>query len=114
MILEVDVDLTANWALIIQTLVSTILPLLVGLVTKKVTRSGVKALLLAGLAIISSGLTELLAVETFDLGDWLVGAIGSFAVAVSAHYGLWKPLGASAALQAVGDKPEPPEIVTPA
>jgi hypothetical protein len=110
-----DIDFEVNWALIIQTLIATVLPLIVGLVTTRVTRGIVKALLLAGLSIISSGLTQLLAAitaeETFDLGTWLVAAVGTFAVAVATHYGLWKPTGTTEKVQAVGAKralTEPP------
>ena len=103
-----DIDFEVNWPLIIQTLVATVLPLVVGLVTTRVTRSGIKASLLALLAVITSGLTEVLTAmtgeETFDLGIWLVGAVGSFAVAVSAHYGFWRPVGATEAVQSVGSK----------
>ena len=105
-----DVDFEVNWPLIIQTLIATVLPLIVGLITTKMTRSVIQAMLLALLSIISAGLTELLASilgsETFDLGTWLVGAIGTFAIAVATHYGLWRPSGASAALLAIGSKPE--------
>lgn len=94
-------------ALIIQLLISTILPILVGLVTKRTTPGGFQALLLAGLAIVTSFLTEFLSAlsraGTFDFGVWLVGAITSFVVAVATHYGLWKPTGATAKALAVGD-----------
>lgn len=102
-----------DWPLIISTLISVVLPLLVGLVTKVTTASAVKALLLAGLAFLTSGLTELYVAltggEAFDVGTWLVGAIASFAVAVGSQFGFWRPVGATAAVQAVGDRPEPPE-----
>ena len=113
--METDIDFVVSWPLIIQTLVATILPLIVGLVTKTSSSRTLKALLLAGLSIISAGLTDLLAAltggEAFDLGTWLVGAVATFAVAVSAHYGFWKPTGATGAVQSVGDKqahPDPP------
>ena len=109
---DVDVSFAVSLPLLIQTVIATVLPLLVGLVTKTVTRGGVKAALLALLSIISSGLTELLAAMTqetlFDFGTWLVWAIGTFAVAVSAHYGFWKPTGVTGAVQSVGPK-HPPE-----
>ena len=115
-----DVSFAVDWPLIIQTLISAVLPLLVGLVTKSSTHRTVKALLLAALSIISSGLTELLAAmnsgEVFDFGTWLVGAIASFAIAVSLHYGFWKPTGVTGKVQAVGEpkpQPQPPANIPP-
>jgi hypothetical protein len=91
-------------ALIIQLLVSTVLPLLVGLVTTRVTHSGVKAVVLAGLALLTSLLTELgVAVSSgtaYDIGQGLLLAIPTFLVAVGMHYGLWKPTTVSAKAQA--------------
>lgn len=104
-----DISFDLPPALIIGLLVSTVLPLLVGLVTKTVTNSGVKAGLLAALAAITGLGTELLASinagTTYDLGTGLVLAVTSFIVAVGIHFGLLKPTGASAAVQAVGDGP---------
>lgn len=101
------IQFTLDPALIIQLLVSTVLPLLVGLVTKTVTHGGAKALFLAGLALATSLLTELgVAVgqgATYDLGQGLILALPTFLIAVGLHYGLWKPLGASAKAQQLFD-----------
>ena len=90
-------------AIVIALLVSTVLPLLVGLVTRTVTHGGVKAVLLAGLASIAGLLSELLASinsgTAFDVGLALIVALGSFLIAVGMHYGLWKPTGTSTAVQ---------------
>jgi len=103
-----DLAFSVDLQLIIQLLVSTVLPLIVALVTKRTTPGGVQAVLLATLAVVSSGLTELLASiradEPFDVGVWLVAAIGSFVVGVATHYGLWKPTGTTTKALAVGDK----------
>lgn len=103
-----------DWPLIIGTVISVILPLLVGLVTKTYTSRALKAILLAALAFITSGLTELYAAitggEVFDAGTWLVGAIASFAIAVGSQFGFWRPVGATAAVQAVGDRPKAPDV----
>lgn len=114
-----DVVFQIDWPLIISTLISTILPLLVGLVTKTTTSGGLKAMLLAALAFLTAGLTELYVAitedVTFDIGTWLVGAIASFAVAVGSHYGFWKPTGVTGTVQSVGSKhpPEPEQNATP-
>lgn len=98
---------TLDTALIIQLLVSTVLPLLVGLVTKTVTSPGAKAVLLAGLSLVTSLLVELgasvAAGTSYDLGQGLLLALPTFLIAVGLHYGLWKPVGAAEAAQAVGD-----------
>lgn len=94
-----------NWPLIIGLLVSTILPLLVGLVTTRVTHSGAKAALLALLAAVTGLLSELgnaLTSQTnYDVGTGIVMALTSFLVAVGLHFGIYKPTGASAAAQSV-------------
>lgn len=98
-------------ALVIGLLVSTVLPLLVGLVTKRVTNSGVKAVLLALLAAVTGGLSELGAAiaagTTYDVGLGLITALTGFLVAVGLHYGLYKPTGISNALQGVGSSDTP-------
>ena len=82
-------------ALIIGLLVSTVLPILTGLVTTRVTHSGVRAAILAALAAVTGLGTELLASinagTTYDLGNGLILALTSFLVAVAMHFGLWKP-----------------------
>lgn len=98
-------------ALIIGLLVSTILPLLVGLVTKVLTSPGLRAVILAALAAATGLLTELGAAITagvaYNLGNGLIFALTSFLVAVGLHFGIYKPTGAAVTLQAVGDKNAP-------
>ena len=97
---------TLSWPLIIGLLVSTILPLLVGLVTTRVTHSGAKAALLAGLAAVTGFLSELgnalTSQSPYDVGTGLVFALTSFLVAVGIHYGLLKPTGLTATAQSAG------------
>ncbi|MUG03533.1 hypothetical protein ECC01_21315 [Bacillus tequilensis] len=94
-------------ALVIQLLISTVLPLLVGLVTTRVTDSSVKAWLLAGLSLVTSLVVELgdhLATgTTYDIGQGLLLALPTFLIAVGLHYGIYKPTGTSEALQRVGE-----------
>lgn len=98
---------TLDPALVIQLLVSTVLPLAVGLVTKTTTSPGLKAVLLAALALVTSLLTELgqsvTAGTTYDLGQGLLLALPTFLIAVGMHYGLWKATGVSQAAQRVGE-----------
>lgn len=82
-------------ALVIGLLVSTILPILVGLVTTRLTNGGIKAVVLAGLSAATGLLTELgnsiTAGVAYDLGTGLVLALTAFLIAVAMHFGLWKP-----------------------
>jgi len=93
-------------ALVIGLVVSTILPLLVGLVTNVKIDPRVKALLLALFSAATGLLTELLAAvnagAAYNLGTGLVLAVAAFLVAVGLHFGLWKPTGAADAAQRAG------------
>lgn len=90
---------------ILQLVSGTILPLIVGLVTTRVTLPGVKAVLLAALSVIVPLVSEVAqALQTgklYDLGSALVLALGTFLVAVGTHFGLWKPTGISYRVQRV-------------
>lgn len=92
---------------VVQLIVAVVLPVLVGLVTTRTTSPGLKAVLLATLAVLSSLGTEALAAneagEVYDLGQGLIFGLGTFIVAVAMHYGLWKPTGTSSAVQGVGE-----------
>lgn len=80
--------------------VSVVLPVLVGLVTTRVTHPGTKAVLLLALATLNGFLVELSAGEPgFDVGTAAVLAIVSFALGVLTHFGLWKPTGVSGKAQ---------------
>ena len=93
-------------ALVIQLLISTVLPLLVGLVTTRVTDSSVKAWLLAGLSLVTSLVVEfgdhLATGTTYDIGQGLLLALPTFLIAVGMHYGIYKPTGTSEVLQDIG------------
>lgn len=100
------IEFTIDPVLAISVLVGTVLPLLVGLVTTRVTHSGVKAILLAALSLVTALLTELGAAwsrgEAYDIGQGLLIALPTFLVAVGMHYGMWKATGASDAVQRIG------------
>lgn len=102
---------TLDLAALIQLAVAFVLPVVVGLVTTRVTSAAVKAWLLAGLTLATSLLVELgRAVETgttFDLGVALTAALPAFIVSVATHYGLWKPTGVTATVQAIGSPKHP-------
>lgn len=92
---------------IITFFVAVVAPLLVGLVTTRVTAANVKAWLLAALAAVTGLGSELIQSLTegtvYDLGQGLIGAVTAFIIGVALHYGLYKPTGTSTALQKVGE-----------
>ena len=102
------VAFTLDPATVVQLLIAFILPVLVGLVTTRVTSSAVKAWLLAGLSLVTSLLVELgralASGTTYDLGVALLAALPAFVVSVATYHGLWKPTGVTAAVQDVGVK----------
>lgn len=106
-----DVVFDVNGLQVLQFIIAIFLPLLVGLVTTRVTASGAKAVLLLALSAISAVLTGWAAAaqegSVFDMGTALLSALGTFVVGVAMHYGLWRPVGASAAVQAVGSSSGP-------
>lgn len=95
-----------GWGQILSLVVTVVLPLVVGLVTKRSMPAGVKAVLLLGLTVATQAITT--ALEAINSGaafEWKALAsniVVGFVVAVAAHYGLWKPTGAATAAQNTG------------
>lgn len=80
--------------------VSVILPVLVGLVTTRVTHPGTKAVLLLALSGVNGLLVEVANPgPEFDFGTAAILALVAFATGVLSHFGLWKPAGVSARAQ---------------
>lgn len=96
-------DFHNPWVAIIQIVLVFVLPALVGLVTERLTSSGIKVALLGGLAFATALLTGLLdALLAGTDYDWLnnvANGLVTWALAIAAHYGVLKPTGATAALQ---------------
>lgn len=80
-------------------LAGTVLPILVGLVTRKVTHSGVKATVLALLSA-ATGLVST-AIEGGGLvtKESLIAAAVAWVTAVASYFGFWKPTGAAGRVQ---------------
>lgn len=93
---------------VVGLLVSTILPIVVGLVTKQVTSPGTKAVLLALLSAVTGLGAQALAAHSdgvnYDLGQGLLLSFTAFIVGVAMHFGLWRPTNVSAKVQAIGPK----------
>ena len=80
---------------------SVVLPVLVGLVTTRVTSAGVKAVLLLALSTVSGFVVEYAGPHNagYSVGTAAVLALVSFATAVLSHFGFWKPVGVSGRAQ---------------
>lgn len=102
-----DVVFDVNGLQVLQFIIAVFLPLLVGLVTTHVTSSGKKAVLLLALSAITAlavglaGAAE--AGETFDLGAALISTLTTFVIGVAVQFGLWRPTGATDAVQSIGE-----------
>jgi hypothetical protein len=94
-----NVDLpTAYW---LGLLTSVVLPVLVGLVTTRVTSAGLKAVLLLALSTASGFIVEAMGPHDagYSVGTAAVLALVSFATGILSHFGFWKPVGVSGRAQ---------------
>jgi hypothetical protein len=93
-----------SWLTLLTLLVSAVLPLLVGLVTKLDTKPGRRAILLGLFAAITGFLNELItALSTggsFNVSEALFLWLGVFIISVGVHFGFLKPTGLSTKAQA--------------
>jgi hypothetical protein len=88
---------TAYW---LGLLVSVVLPVLVGLVTTRVTSAAAKSVLLLALSGLNGFVVEVLNPGAgFSLGTAAVLALVSFGIGVLTHFGLYKPVGISGLAQ---------------
>jgi hypothetical protein len=91
---------TYQW---LNLVVSLLLPLLVGLLTKQSWNSNLKAVLLLAVAALSAGLTDLITAGTLEGWKLLLGQTAiNWLVAVATHYHLWKPTGVSETVAEIG------------
>lgn len=97
---------SAQGIMLLQLIISVVLPLVVSLVTNGNTQARTKALLLAGLSVVASLGAEIVDAITnntqYDLASALITALGTFIVGVAMHFGLFSPTGVSGKLQSVG------------
>lgn len=82
-------------------LTSVVLPVLVGLVTTRVTHAGLKAVLLLALSTTTGFVIEFAGPHDagYSVGTAAVLALVSFATGVLSHFGFWKPVGVAALAQ---------------
>jgi len=86
-----------NWVTVLTFIVATVLPLLVAVVSTKVTASRTKGILLAVLALITglaSGILDALVTgDEYNVGEQLMLLLGVFAWAVASYFGIWRAAG---------------------
>lgn len=87
-------------------LISVVLPVLVGLVTTRVTHSGVQAVLLLALTAVNGFLTEFAAPHPsgYSVGAAVILWAVSFGTGVLSHFGLWQPTTVARRAQDFGTK----------
>lgn len=99
--MEIVFDLSI--AEVLQLVVAVFLPLLVGLVTTRVTSSGTKAVLLLFLSALTAFLTSALdaanAGAAWDVKAALLAFVMTFVTGVAMHFGLWNPTNLAGAAQ---------------
>lgn len=82
-------------------LISVVLPVLVGLVTTRVTSAGLKGVLLLALSTLNGFLVELANPgPDYHVQTAIILSLVAFGTGVLAHFGLWKPAGVSVKAQA--------------
>lgn len=105
--------LTLDVPQLLNLLLAVVFPVLVGLVTTKVTRSWVKAVLLATISLLSGLVTSLLAAVLggvpFDVVAALLTGLSAWIIAIATHLGFWKPAGVTEKVQSIGSPPLPDE-----
>jgi hypothetical protein len=88
---------------LLTVLTGVVLPIVVGLVTKRVTRSDVQRVLLLVLSLIGGALTSIIAADgTFDLGNVLLNVAICYFTGQTTYSTVLKPTGLAKALQGAG------------
>lgn len=94
------VSFDVNVPLVLNVLIATVFPLLVGVVTKATSSGRLKAILLATISLASGIASQLLAAltagATFDLFAALITGLAAWLIAIGIYEGFWKPTGAAA------------------
>jgi hypothetical protein len=110
--LDNDIDPTARTGFdkvqISAILIGVVLPLVVGLVTKRYTSPTVKAVLLLAASALTAFITEWANSANFVWQQALLTMILTFGTGVVAHLGLWRPTGVTDKAQSAfgGDRPK--------
>src|SRR5688500_10197120 len=92
--------LDQSWISVLNLSTGAVIPLLVGVLTKKLAPSGLKATLNAFLSGLSGALTVIIASGgEVVLPVVLSSMLTTFIASVAMYYGLWKPTGVSVTVE---------------
>lgn len=101
------IEFNLSWVQLIAILLGIVFPLLVALVTKRVTSSKTKGLLLAAISVAAGLLAEISTALTtgtsFDPVAWLVVTLTALVAGQTTYSAIWKPTGTTKALQQMGE-----------
>lgn len=115
MITSVHVELSAPALNVANLLVSLGLPLLVAIITKRVTAPHVKQIILAVLTVLTGALTTIVQNGgSFDLTDTLLGVLTSYVVAQGGYTLVLKPGGVANAVAKASDAVGLGAVIVPA
>jgi hypothetical protein len=114
---SVNLAALPDTATVISVLIGTVLPWLTGRVTKVTAHPKVRGIVLLALAASTSVLSELGQViatgATYDAWHVVLGALGTYALGVVMHSGLYRHLGAYQANAATGGVIGPAVVAVP-
>lgn len=89
--MELIYEPNANVAYWLTLVVTLLLPIVVGLVTKASTSPAIKSVLLLALSAATAIGSNLLAVKgETDVGPMITSVISTFIIAVASYFGLWR------------------------
>lgn len=95
-------------AMVLWLVVTVLMPVAVGLLTKPSTPAAVKSLGLVAASLINGLLSEALAAGNgYDWRKAILQAVVSFVIAGASYARLWRPLGVTGAAQQLGAGPQP-------
>ena len=95
----IEVDVT-----MLNLLLSTVLPLAVGVVTKKVASSKVRTVMLLALSTVAAVTVQAINDAGLVTDASVTLAVQNFVVAVAMYFGVWKPTGIAEKVQAKTEK----------
>jgi len=101
-----EIALQLDLPQLLNLFIAVIFPVLVGLVTTRVTSGAAKAVLLATISLASGFVSALLVAVTagvpFDVIAALLTGLAAWLIAIATHFGFWRPTGVTERVQAIG------------
>lgn len=89
--MQIIYEQNANVAYWLTLVVTLVLPIVVGLVTKASTSPAIKSVLLLALSAATAIISNLLAVDgASDVGPMVTSVLSTFVIAVASYFGFWR------------------------